>query len=1650
MKRKILFAILMIVSVLGLRAQTDVTATYITDADFSSTSGWTQDHSSQYYSLGNGLIGTYAVANNKTSTTDDTHLATEYCLGMQCRWQTNYANFTQTTSSLPVGAYILTFDVQNTNTSTTSATYDNLFTVTVGGTTYTDTSTEWMRGSSSWTTHTITFSLTEAATATISLGYGTGSNNYGSGNTPHLYVSHLKLMYESITRPTAVSLSPSSLSLSVGESATLTPTITPSDANTDTDITWSTSDTSVAAVSNGVVTGIGSGTATITATTANGKTATCTVTVSTINAPAHYSEIDAGDFYIVNAATGMFLGGAHSWGTQASLIEHGIPFTVAVGEGVYTLDSHTYNNTTDHFLNGSYVDGGSTNLYITSLGGGKYSISTASGSAYLTADAAALTAANTAADASNPLAQWYFLSKADRDALFADATNANPADATYYLTEANISRNLRKAYGESGWTGDFSYGGTNENQCAERYCANTNVHQTVTVPNGKYTVKCQGFYRRQSAENTSYLYANEVEQALNRIEFGGINSMSGASEAFSNGEYWNELTVYVTNGELTVGIKCDAATNWTIWDNFELYYHGPIIGGEAEALPTGNMTAGKWYYFDVAVDGDYVLNTTTLNNIVYTLDGTTLIENESSVTTHFASTTPVTLTAGRYYVKSTTAQTLTVDAYSFSYNVGNAVFSVANGGYTQTSTITVTFPDAATSDPSATPALVSGATATVNGTTVSLTSVTNGFSLDLGTLTPGTVYTIAIPAGVYGYAGESLNEAISLTVNTPAVFDGEYVMYDAATKLFLGRGNQYGTEASIDKYGVPFNLTTDATGASSFEFVDWTGVYLFITGTSIYTDNASTGWKLIPVNGGFKLSNVDQTVYAAHSAGDFGEYVHTTNDASAATVWTLKTKAERDAIIAAYPAENIENVIAATSLPTTASDFVSYLASNFKSADCTSSIGTARFAGAVGDWTWTGTARTQGGQPAYGTDFAEVWCATGAFTQTISGLQEGIYKLTVQGYERRKDNNAATALYNAGYNLVSTFMSANGEQVRFTDWNDVAGKPTNVTDAVAAFNNGAAVNELYVYLDGSEDLTITIRKPNYIYDCWMIMNNFTLTRYYNSQIGGDEEEEILKELRYTVGDLTGDNKISLSDVTTLANIVGGTTTEYNERSANIDGAGDIDEADVRVLAQWLANGRDPEVVDETWRYANVEATVYAEQSASENADSASYTINSAICPLTNEDVSDKVDMKEILTTLNISVSLSNVKSVSVYAKGKENIAGVMTYNTYKKTATYSAGDSPSAYASNDQANKNMYSDVVTVTGDNAGTYVAYLLPVALSNGVTVTVRDSNGKFYSQDFSSLTISAENNLTFTTTTATNNWMATIPGNINFSMLSTPGSHNSATSNCSSAAKCQSETIAQQLANGVRAFDIRPTYKYSSTITSSNLYIFHGMVNTNVLYKDAIKDMVEFLQAHPTEAISVIMVKEDGTPLLSSWTDYTTEMCNAIDEVHTQYTDYIKLLDHSYYTLDDYRGKIFFGYRNAWDLHKTVRVTNWPDDNSKTDYTVGVGSTCYASVEDAYNTSGSAKTTVVNDLLDLASANTNRARFHYTFTSVANSITSSANTQNPAVATYISNTLTGPTGYVYADFMGSSSYSGQTLLKAVIEQNYKYVFKGRTRKQ
>jgi hypothetical protein len=190
---------------------TDVTSDYITNADFSSLDSWTKVSSGGFFDGGIGLIGTYMVRNDVnghvdvSTLVDDTHLATEYCMGSESRWASNFLSYTQDVT-LPAGSYRLDFDVCNANGATSNnVAYKTLCFVGLGDDTkYEDTNMDWAAGQTPWTTHSIAFSLTEEQEVTISLGYSQGegdANNIGHQITPILYFSHLKLFSVDDVKP---------------------------------------------------------------------------------------------------------------------------------------------------------------------------------------------------------------------------------------------------------------------------------------------------------------------------------------------------------------------------------------------------------------------------------------------------------------------------------------------------------------------------------------------------------------------------------------------------------------------------------------------------------------------------------------------------------------------------------------------------------------------------------------------------------------------------------------------------------------------------------------------------------------------------------------------------------------------------------------------------------------------------------------------------------------------------------------------------------------------------------------------------------------------------------------------------------------------------------------------------------------------------------------------------------------------------------------------------------------------------------------------------------------------------------------------------------------------------------------------------------
>ena len=199
-------------------AQTDVTSTYLTNADFatnpainmegtavseaSSTNtitptGWTDNSSGswpRYGALPLGYSGTKYGFMNDTypPTSDDDH--TGYTLAISGSWGSTPMIFQTSKVELPVGYYELTVEVYN-NSTITAALQGNKIAVYSDAvmTTALAIATTTVYPSNNWKKETLSFSITETQNVTFALGiYG---NSQGAGSNQKLFLSNLKLTW---------------------------------------------------------------------------------------------------------------------------------------------------------------------------------------------------------------------------------------------------------------------------------------------------------------------------------------------------------------------------------------------------------------------------------------------------------------------------------------------------------------------------------------------------------------------------------------------------------------------------------------------------------------------------------------------------------------------------------------------------------------------------------------------------------------------------------------------------------------------------------------------------------------------------------------------------------------------------------------------------------------------------------------------------------------------------------------------------------------------------------------------------------------------------------------------------------------------------------------------------------------------------------------------------------------------------------------------------------------------------------------------------------------------------------------------------------------------------------------------------------------
>ena len=316
------------------------------------------------------------------------------------------------------------------------------------------------------------------------------------------------------------------------------------------------------------------------------------------------SEVGEGYALLYNVGTGQYLTRGNGWGTQASIGGEGAALTVDLkafdgkykirtasngrgleclsGGTVYTDQSISKNATwtftevdaTNHIYNIISAD---------NHGGGSEN--------YLTAEGGESTIVGPGADGTSANAKWKIYLYTDQQeklqTAMANATAEAPVDVTAYIKDGNFGA-MSINNGDMAlefWTVTANNknlnGGLLTNPCAETYRnGGGKISQTITVPNGTYLVKCQGFYRIDGGSTPSYLYANdETPVALQVCNANGEETapnMDGASASFSASLYDNnEIQVTVSGKTLTFGIEGQDG-NWTCFDNFRLFYLGPL------------------------------------------------------------------------------------------------------------------------------------------------------------------------------------------------------------------------------------------------------------------------------------------------------------------------------------------------------------------------------------------------------------------------------------------------------------------------------------------------------------------------------------------------------------------------------------------------------------------------------------------------------------------------------------------------------------------------------------------------------------------------------------------------------------------------------------------------------------------------------------------------------------------------------------------------------------------------------------------------------------------------------------------------------------------------------------------------------------------
>ncbi|MBQ8466212.1 MAG: hypothetical protein IJ546_00785 [Prevotella sp.] len=866
------------------------------------------------------------------------------------------------------------------------------------------------------------------------------------------------------------------------------------------------------------------------------------------NTTSPYTGVAVGDivsgnsYYLYNVESGLWLQNndrkANDWHTRGQLGTRGIDIQLnASGEG-YKLNAKFGRGSINR--DNYYLDNNDDHVWVIEAKSGSVSnaVTIKSDSKYLTADS------YTAGKPSNNLynvgepntAQWYLnnpenstngtwqiVTREERLAKMVEVGATQPVDATWLIQGPDFANNDKRY---DNWTrkGSWARGGDADgdwgrgSMIMESWNSGNDVEisQTLSVANGKYALQLQGYYRDGMAgDNTDYndrgctdeqtieyrhdagtevirakFYANSSEADLRSIvdeshtsaktspdcwnftrlnQYYFPNDMQTAQRAMNlEKAYVNDvIEVSVTDGSLKIGVKKtgSSAYDWVIIDNFKLTYLGPVVD-------LGPYLAG----LENAISAAEAYNGQTTDALANALTNAynTAISKRTSTDIDEISAASTALTKA---LSAAQAVDVSILRPSVAYIKAKGVDVSAQEDF-----------------------LANGTTNEVNN---QLSAAILALKQQMADKSPlPTIYTM-ISESVVGT--DDNNRGMVVTDHA----DGFYA-YNVGTGRWFCGGDDWGAHAAVGFPGIKITTPED-----NFNNGHYNGVVTWLfngdwgnsgkLGNNGYCDTGGNAWKFWQKDaskGIYTWSNNgnDQGVNESNGFGtkDLVGFspstymrvdVHQTGDDDPYNQWIFVTEAQRDEMAA--------NANPSAANPVDLTYKIKMPGFNQRERKEETNQGSEQL-----DWTCNhanyrynasdnGSRQVINDRGGNHADFVcdiygGQWNDEFSWTQTVTGLKAGNYRVKVQGYN------------NGGDDANKACLVANGEKVALVERSSedalpwTSGLPENTFDNPEYFQVGLYWNEIECKVGSNGELTLGVESPNITGGHVVIFDNFRL------------------------------------------------------------------------------------------------------------------------------------------------------------------------------------------------------------------------------------------------------------------------------------------------------------------------------------------------------------------------------------------------------------------------------------------------------------------------------------------------------------------------------------------------------------------------------